>query len=286
MIYSNIYGGLGNQMFQYAIAKNISILNNVCFKLDVAKMNNSYLRDYSLKKFNISNVIASLEEVKKFHKNKYYNYILRELQQKNILLGNKYYEKLELIFDKKVLSLQSGYLEGYWQSFKYFENIRDVLLKDFTLAEEMNFENKLIYNEIISTNSISIHIRRGDYISNSKNNKIYNVFGLEYYNKAIDFITKQINNPYFYVFSDDLEWASKYLNLSNVTYVGINSSKNPENDLVLMSYCKHNIIANSTFSWWAAWLNQNQNKIIIAPKKWMSTVNNLDDLYPQTWIRM
>lgn len=288
MIFTSIYGGLGNQMFQYAIGKSISTTCNVDFKIDTYKINNSnYIaRDFLISKFNISAKHAEKSEVKKFHRNKYFDFIFGKLYQKNIRLSNKIFEKKTFQFDKKILSIRSGYLDGYWQCFKYFEDIREILLKEFTLVEEMNSESRLIRDKINELNSVSIHIRRGDYIKNKKNNAIYNVFGLEYYHNAIDFITMKINNPHFFIFSDDLEWASKNLKLVNATYVDANSKDNPANDLILMANCKHNIIANSTFSWWGAWLNQNKNKIVIAPKRWMSSVNNLDDLYPQNWIRL
>jgi hypothetical protein len=288
MITTSIYGGLGNQMFQYAIGKSISVARNVDFKMDTFKINNSnYIaRDLSLSKFNICTTHATLKEVKKFHKSKYIDFIFRKLDQNNIKVSNKIFEKKPFYFDEKMLSLTTGYLDGYWQSYKYFDDIREVLLNEFTLVNEMNLENKLICKKITELNSISIHIRRGDYVKEKKNMTIYNVFGLEYYHQAIEFISKKISNPYFFVFSDDLDWAKKNLQLTNVTYVDVNLTQNPENDLILMSKCKHNIIANSTFSWWGAWLNQNSEKIIIAPRKWMSTVESLDDLYPDDWIRL
>jgi hypothetical protein len=288
MIYTSIYGGLGNQMFQYATAKSISVARNVDFKIDTCKMNNSNFitRNFLLNKFNISAQMAQIDEVFEFHNNKYFDFVLRKLYQKNIKLTNKIFEKKYFHFDKDLLSNQKGYLDGYWQSFKYFENIRDILLKEFTLVQELNFENKLILNQINESNSVSIHIRRGDYVKDKKNEKIYAVFGMEYYEDAIFYLIKTIQNPSFFVFSDDLEWASKNLDLKNATFVDVNATQNPANDLILMSCCKHNIIANSTFSWWSAWLNKNAQKVVIAPKRWMSTIDNLDDLYPQNWIRL
>ena len=288
MIFVSVYGGLGNQMFQYAIGKSISTLRNVDFKIDTYKMKNSnYIsRDFSLSKFNISAELTEMSQVKRFHGSKYFDFICGKLYQKNIRLSNKIFEKQPFHFDKKMLSISYGYLDGYWQCFKYFEDIREILLKEFTLVDEMNLENKLIFDKIRGSNSISIHIRRGDYVNDKKNKTIYNVFGMEYYQSAINFIDNKIENPYFFIFSDDLEWASNNLNLSNATYVDVNSTGKPENDLILMANCKHNIIANSTFSWWGAWLNRNSQKIIIAPKKWMNTVDNLDDLYPRNWTRL
>jgi hypothetical protein len=288
MIYTSIYGGLGNQMFQYATAKSISVERNVDLKIDTCKMNNSNFisRDFLLSKFNISAQMAQISEVKEFHNNKYFDFILRKLYQRNIKLTNKIFEKKYFHYDNDILSNHKGYLDGYWQSFKYFENIREILLREFTLVKELNLENKLILNQINESNSVSIHLRRGDYIKEQKNKKIYSVFGMEYYENAILYIESKIENPLFFVFSDDLEWVSKNLNLTNAIFVDANATQNPENDLFLMSNCRHNIIANSTFSWWSAWLNQSPYKIIVAPKKWISTLDNLDDLYPKNWARL
>lgn len=288
MIYTMIYGGLGNQMFQYAIAKNISISNNVDFKLDLSKMDDGYIRNFSLEKFKIVGEIASIEELKNYNKNKYVNYFFKILSKNNIYNGYKFFEKNEFVFDNNFLDIKKGYLEGYWQSFKYFENIREILLKEFTLKDDMNKQNIHILKKILLKNSISLHIRRGDYINSPKNKKIYDVVGLNYYQDAIKLINTRVENPYYFIFSDDLNWASENLNFgdNNMIFVDINGSANPENDLVLMSNCKHNIIANSTFSWWGAWLNQNPNKIVVSPNKWMSNINILDDLYPNSWLRL
>jgi hypothetical protein len=144
--------------------------------------------------------MAQIDEVFEFHNNKYFDFVLRKLYQKNIKLTNKIFEKKYFHFDKDLLSNQKGYLDGYWQSFKYFENIRDILLKEFTLVQELNFENKLILNQINESNSVSIHIRRGDYVKDKKNEKIYAVFGMEYYEGAIFYLIKTIQNPSFFVF--------------------------------------------------------------------------------------
>ena len=286
MIYTNIYGGLGNQMFQYAIGKNLSIVNQTDFKIDTYKMSDYQLRNFLLSKFNISASIVKNGEVEKFQYNRYIDFVLKKLCQYNIKLSDKIFEKKEFFFDPEVTKIKDGYLFGYWQSFKYFENIRDVLIKEFTLINEFDLENKLIRNQIRESNSVSIHIRRGDYVMDKKNKSIYNVFGIEYYHNAINFISNKVDTPKFFVFSDDLEWASKNLKVSNAVYVDVNTVNNPENDLILMSSCEHNIIANSTFSWWAAWLNQNVNKIVVAPKKWVNNIEYLDDLYPENWIRL
>ena len=286
MIISKIYGGLGNQMFQYAIGKSLSIENNLNFKIDVFKMEGYDLRDFSLNMLNISADLANKNEIEKYHKNKYIDYILRALFKKNFRLSNKFFEKDEFEYNEIDVDKKEVYLDGYWQSFKYFENIRETLIKEFTLKGNLNLKNKDVLKRINSTNSVSIHIRRGDYVNVSKNKSIYNVFGMEYYQKAIKYINQNIDDPYFFVFSDDINWCKENLILNNALYVDANLNSSFECDMILMSKCEHNIIANSTFSWWGAWLNQNSDKIVIAPKRWMSTIEYLDDLYPKEWIKL
>lgn len=288
MVYTNIHGGLGNQLFQYAIGRSISIKNGVKLKLDISLMNGYDLRTFGLNKFKFSGEIATLSEVKYYSSNnKYFNKILQSIYSKTPFGGNFYCEQNEFVFDPRVMNITKGYITGYWQSYKYFDAIRSTLLKDLKIKEELNLKNIKVLEKINGSNSVSLHIRRGDYVNNSKNNRLYNVFGIEYYNKAINFINHKVENPYFFVFSDDLEWASENINIDGqVEFVNVNSTINPEFDLMLMSNCKHNIIANSTFSWWAAYLNENSRKNVIAPNKWMSTISDLEDLYPSNWIKL
>ena len=200
MIYVNIFGGLGNQMFQYAIAKSLSMAHNVDFKIDIYKMNNYQLRDFSLSKFNISSPIADKKETQKYRYNKYIDFVFKKIYPINIKFINKIYEKKEFHFDSNMKLIKNGYLYGYWQSFKYFDDIRDLLIKEFTLVEEMNIENIKLCKTIESNNSISIHIRRGDYINNPVNNKLYNVVPIEYYKKAIRYVEKTLRIPFFLCF--------------------------------------------------------------------------------------
>lgn len=284
MIYSKIYGGLGNQMFQYAIGRSISISNDISFKVDTYHMKGYDLRNYSLDKLNITAEIAEDEEIKRYYNNRYFNYLFRKLYAFGIKFSAIVFEKKDFVFENSVLKIKEGYLDGYWQSYKYFENIRDVLLQEFSLKNSLNESNLFFLAKIESTNSVSIHIRRGDYLLNKKNRDLYRVYGIEYYLDAIDLISEKTKNPHFFIFSDDLDWARKEINISNATFVDANCKENFENDMILMSKCKHNIIANSTFSWWGAWLNSNKNKNVIAPSKWISTLDDSSDLIPEEWI--
>jgi len=284
MIITMIYGGLGNQMFQYAIAKSIANKNGVNFQLDISRMNSKYFRDFNLEKFKIDLNIAKEEDVRSYKS----LYLLESLSRRlkvNFFI-DKYLEKKEFVFDKNVMKLSSCYIQGYWQSFRYFTDIRDVLLNDFRLKGKMNYSNLFILDKIKSQNSISVHIRRGDYVTNKKNSSIYHHLNINYYRSAIDYMASMVEEPFFFIFSDDPKWAHENLKLKNTMVVDVNKFDNPEFDLVLMSECEHNIIANSTFSWWGAWLNQNKSKIVVCPKKWMVKSIDLSDLYPEEWVQL
>ena len=200
-------------------------------------------------------------------------------------------------FDPMVLKAgKNVYLEGYWQSEKYFKEIEYIIRKDLIIKPNLKGRNKDIAKKIVSENSISLHIRRGNYVANPEIFKVHGTCEQEYYYEAIDYITENVKEPYFYIFSDEIEWAKDNFKIEYAhTFVDINIGFDGENyqdeknyeDLRLMSLCKHNIIANSSFSWWGAWLNQNPEKIVIAPKKWFNDESlDTSDLIPNSWIRI
>ena len=174
------------------------------------------------------------------------------------------------IFKRSTEFSKNSFLEGYWGNENYFKDIRDVLLSDLQIKS--NYESRLFHllrNEISQPGSVSIHIRRGDYLEN-KNQAIFLNLDLSYYVQAIELIKMKVLTPKFFIFSDDINWAKENLPVSSINVVYINEAKSLKDfeELMLMSYCSHNIIANSTFSWWAAWLNRNNDKIVIQPQKW------------------
>lgn len=188
-------------------------------------------------------------------------------------------------FDQTVLhNLKSAYYLGYWQTEKYFSDIRSKILEAFTfppLAEDN--KNQVTIESIRRKNSISIHVRRGDYM------KIGNTQGIctpDYYVKALKMMLEKTKPDVFLVFSDGIEWCkenlSEYFGDTPVVYVDWNTGPESFRDIQLMSNCKHNIIANSSFSWWGAWLNQNGSKIVIAPSRWMNN-KGWADIIPQSW---
>jgi hypothetical protein len=255
-----IKGGLGNQLFQYAHGRKcIEKGEEVVFDISFFEENKKdTLRPFLLNKFNIleTNIFLPLKEsiIKKY---------LNKIKSK---LSGEY---------------------GFFQSEKYFKGIEPMIRKEFTLKDPLSQTAQTYADQIQQNhNSVSIHIRRGDYVLNSSANKHHGVCDLEYYERAISKIKELIDSPAFFIFSDDIEWVRENLKVDNAIYVS-NPSLSECEEMMLMSYCKHNIIANSTFSWWGAWLNQNPNKIVIAPQKWLNTdTSNQPDIIPPTWIKI
>jgi hypothetical protein len=279
MIISKIIGGLGNQMFQYAIAKAVEVKKSDTFKLDITAYKTYKLHNgYRLNKFNIDENIANKEEIENFKgKNNLINKVLNKFNLNKIV----YKEKERTIYDKNVFCKDNIYLDGYWQNEKYFIDIRDEILKDFTPKEKNTIEVDKYLEKINSVNSVSIHIRRGDYANHPE----IGILDISYYKNAIKYICTKVEKPIFYIFSNDLKWCEKNFDFIENKFF-INDTKTEIEDMTLMKNCKHNILANSSFSWWSAWLNIYKEKIVIAPKKWrLDDLNNYKYL-PKSWIKI
>ncbi len=281
MIITKINGGLGNQMFQYAVAKAIAIKNNDIFKLDITDYETYKLHNgYRLNIFRIDEKIANINDIQKLKgfDNLFYK-ILRKL---NLYTKRSHYKERErTIFDTNVFNEKNIYLDGYWQNEKYFLDIREELLKDFTPKENNTTIVDSYLKQISNINSVSIHVRRGDY---SKHPEI-GILDISYYKNAIKYINDKIDNPSFFIFSNDLEWCEKNFDfIENKLF--INDTKTEIEDMTVMKNCKHNIVANSSFSWWSAWLNRNTNKIVIAPKKWRALDNHKYSWLANGWIEL
>jgi hypothetical protein len=299
MIIVRLAGGLGNQMFQYALGRHLALLNNTELKLDIYSLIATIHRPFLLNYFNIKAEIASKKEISKLTSPIYYfgytrfNNILSRLirrfikPEKYFTTNSFYSEKIEFFFDKKILELEgSYYLYGHWQNPNYFNNIKNILIEDFTLKKGLNNDIKSVAKTMKEVESVSVHIRRGDYINNPNNLKLFSILSKEYYLKAYQVMKQKNANPYFYVFSDDIPWCKKNLVFDSPTFYS-NADYGAYSDFFLMSQCRHNIMANSTFSWWAAYLNQNREKIVIAPNKWFNDNRiNTSDLAPDGWIKL
>ncbi|MFV0328410.1 MAG: alpha-1,2-fucosyltransferase [Dysgonomonas sp.] len=281
-------GGLGNQMFQYAAAKALATRLNTSLTIDLytfTKKTQATVRPYELDIFNIKNLPErSALKGKLITKARPFIQKHRTFFHKFGILTDTYAILYQSVFESITGNIT---MSGYFQNEKYFKDIVKALRNDFTFKNPLIDDNLKVSDKIASSQSVAIHIRRGDYLSqNSQSNFI--TLDKAYYENAIRFIINQIKNPEFFVFSEDFEWIKENLNFENypVTFIDWNKGKNSYIDMQLMSLCKHNIIANSSFSWWAAWLNNNQDKVVIAPGHWFQDEQKnklLDDFYPDGW---
>lgn len=291
MVTVMLSGGLGNQMFQYAAAKALAKRLEASFVVDLyALTKNSRMtqRPYGLDIFNIEVEKVSSLKGKYLIKGRPFVQKHRCFFQKFGFLTDTYAILYQPVFETIKGNLT---LSGYFQNERYFKDIEAEIRKDFTFRHPLKENNEVLAQQLKNSQSVSIHIRRGDYVQNTTAKPNFITCGKSYYERAIRHILTKVENPQFYIFSDDFEWVKENLNFENqpVSYIDWNRGKESYIDLQLMSLCKHNIIANSSFSWWGAWLNLNTEKIVICPDRWFQDEYKntlLDDFYPTGWIKM
>ena len=267
-----IIGGLGNQMFQYAFY--LALKNrypNEEIKLDINLFKTYQLHNgFELEKvFHISAPYATPKEISRIS---YYvpNYKLQRVIRKLLpARRTEYIEKCDFLFQPEVFRTGDCYYEGYWQNYRYFDDIFSEVSAAFSFKNGLERKNKMILEQISNNQqAVSIHIRRGDYINHKT---LGNICDIEYYTKAIQLIFHHYSNPCFYIFSNDISWCRNNLMVlfrkCQCYFIDWNIGTDSYIDMQLMSACKNNILANSSFSWWAAYLNSYSDKIIIAPKK-------------------
>lgn len=282
-------GGLGNQMFQYVLRCNFEK------KGEVRDDTSYYVHVSDAMPFVLTEVFPNvrMKEVSDKEKEKYLRLnvsksILRKVYYKLFGLREKRYcEKKDLYFDDAVLLEKEGYFSGYWQSYKYVELVKDEIAERFRFKETNEKWIRELVKNMREENSVSVHIRAGDYFLPQNVALFGNICTEKYYNSAIKLMCNKIDQPLFFVFSNDINWCKENILLDNVVWMDEETMPKHEDwiEMYLMSCCRHNIIANSSFSWWAAWLNKYQNKIVIAPKKWLQTVEK-DEICPEEWIRI
>ena len=295
MIITHLNGGLGNQMFQYAIGRKLAVKNDSILKLDTEELRNNSssgsLRRYALGIFKIQEYFSSKRENITIKHGSQSNFsIFLQKKMKLFLKAKKTGHIIEpkFSFNSEVLDFAGdAYLQGYWQTEKYFKDIEDIIRKEFVLKDEFSIENLEITKKAKNIDAVSLHIRRGDYCSSAKAEKFHGLCSPDYFLKSIEYIAARIRHPHFFFFSDDIEWGE--INLKTrypVTFVSDGRLKDYE-EMFLMSLCKHNIIANSSFSWWGAWLNANPEKIVIAPSCWFADKSvDMSDVIPENWIKL
>lgn len=296
----NLKGGLGNQFFQYAFGKSLEKETNTTVKYDTTWFETGADYDHDilyLDFFDTEYEVANKKEIENlypldglgkriagriYRRSPFISQSLfghfREMDnRKNTILTSEPYM---FEYSPKVYSTnRDSYFDGYWQAFQYVDSVSDILAKEFRLTEPLSEQSKEINEEIGRSESVSIHIRRGDY---TKNN---NTLPIDYYRKSVEEMNFRTEDPQYYIFSDDIDWVRNELEIKgDCTYVDHNGVETAYEDLMLMSSCKHNIIANSTFSWWGAWLNQNSDAIVLAPGIWLGWGDTDDmDILPNAW---
>jgi len=278
-------GGLGNQMFQYAFYKSLTKKSR-SVKADLTEFEGYALHNgFELERvFNIH-----LPSVSRFWVNIYDSgnskFVYRKLRK---LLGLKkafYSENPIFSFDREILEDKTSKLYwGYWQNASYFKDILPELLNDFQFKEPLTGKNLTTLDTILHSESVALHVRRGDYLNEPL---LGGICDLEYFRNAIAIMNQKVADPRYFVFSNDQDWCKANLPLSGATFVDWNQSENSYIDMQLMSNCKHLIISNSSFSWWAATLNNNPQKVIISPKRWVNDeLLDTSGLINNTWITL
>ena len=293
MITVKLVGGLGNQLFQYAFGRAVSLKLETPLALDISGYENQAdtdnWREFQLDCFNLqASVSKDTRNSKIPFLSKQINYIKSFIQNTVSPYGN-------YIFEPKKLEAKDGsYLEGYWHSEKYFSDIETTLRYDLTLKEKLGAKAKLFKDRIkqVEDNggiSASVHIRRGDYVTNRYANTYHGALDVTYYQKAISTLQSKLcgKQLVLFIFSDDTAWVKENLK-TEIPYICVSRPEIKDcEDLYLMSQCTHNIIANSSFGWWGAWLNPRKNKIVIAPKRWIKDYRaNTNDVTPLDWIKI
>jgi len=300
MFIIKLTGGLGNQMFQYALGRSLSIKNNQPMKLDTRNYFLNSLdtktdtRIYGLKHFAINAPIASREEISRILSAAPRNKLLTLFDRiKAASLVYPYYMGYVIKepdgnlwkFDERLLDhlfTHDVYIKGYWQTERYFSSESKTIKKEFSVITPPSEYNRLTLNRIKSCNATSLHIRRGD---NTNPENPSGTLPMTYYEQATTIIKLKFPNTHFFVFSDDINWAKKNLSIGfNVTYIENEASLDYE-DMRLMMNCNNHVIANSTFSWWGAWLAYQNNNLVVAPKRYQQRGPRANpDFYPSTWI--
>lgn len=290
MIYVRMIGGLGNQMFQYAAGRRLALHHKTNLTLDTSWFgtkdpSGAAVRTYELNCFAIEATPTDTPAA---------NYepsgrIGRVLHRLNLSGKRKIITESSLGFDPQILELPDGIvLNGYWQNDQYFKDVSDAIRADFNFVPKPSTQNIKMAAQIATTTAVSLHIRRGDYVASKVTNHYHGTSPLDYYYAAIKQLVAAVPNPTFYVFSDDPEWCKANLKLDYPTvFVDHNPPDKGYEDMRLMSLCQHHIIANSSFSWWGAWLGINPDKQVFAPKIWFKDeAANANHSLPKAWTRL
>ncbi len=287
MIVVKLMGGLGNQMFQYAAGRALSLKHHVPLLCDEEFLNRNPKGAYTQRRPELHQVkikaeTASRNILKNFQQDNFWDKIFRRKDaEPDVLIEGQAVNSRFFTVGKQV------YLNGFWQSEEYFANYRPALLHEFQPAYDLDETAKKYLHQIRNCNAVSIHVRRGDYVQHPGANQFHGLIGMQYYTKAIEHVRHLKESCHFFIFSDDLPWCKQNFNfLDKITFVESNSDFS-FTDMYLMKHCRHHIIANSSYSWWGAWLCEEPGNITVAPGQWLMDKNlSTEKIYCKNWIRI
>jgi hypothetical protein len=291
MIISKLQGGLGNQMFQYAVARGLCLTDDkVYLDHQFLEKNNADNEHFTARTFELC-IFKNLK-VSKANRSEINLLTSQKAYFKGVRFLLNYRSNYIRHHENEYLSLSNlspnanVYLDGYFQSEKYFKHVRPQLLNEFTFPRFDAFNESLKQTILKAPNAVSIHVRRGDYLKSEEILNIHGVLPFSYYQKALHSLESSCSNLELFVFSEDIEWAKATFEGYNAHFFDHNRGANSWKDMALMTCCKHHIIANSSFSWWAAWLSKN-NGDVFAPSAWFNPLNvvfKIQDFIPDNWI--
>ena len=292
MIGAFVCGGLGNQMFQYAAGRALALRHGAELRLDLsvfgARRHFDVERPFELDHLAIEVAPQGPLSSLGFALARRRQAMLRRLSWWNIVR-----EPAPGTYDPRFTTLPDGtYLYGYWQSWRYFEPVAAQIRKELAPRTALSHESRALAERIRSANSLSLHVRRGDYVTSAATNEFHGVLDVDYYTRAVRHVQDRIPDLEAFVFSDDLDWCSTaFAGLGlPLTLVDVNRGADSWQDMFLMAACRHSVIANSSFSWWGAWLGDGDGKAdrtVVAPKHWFAGAEvDLGDRYPPHWTVM
>jgi Glycosyl transferase family 11 len=295
VVVARLIGGLGNQMFQYAAGRALALRCGASLKLDLSGFAAYPKRHYELDDFPICAAPASDADRAEFGFRASGAWAAWGRRVRRLLgvdigpTGAPVYSERHFHFDPRVRDLTPPvFLDGYWQSEKYFADCAELLRREFTPHEPLDAANADIATRIAAVEAVSLHVRRGDYVSELDVSRYHGICRPDYYRSAVDYIAQRVQDIHLFVFSDDRDWVRDNLRFDlPTTLVAANSPDRGFRDMQLMARCRHHIVANSSFSWWGAWLNPSPTKVVVAPSRWFGA-DNIDtrDLLPESWVKL
>ncbi len=280
----SLMGGLGNQLFQYAAARRLAFVLGATLKLDLAFLECDPKRHYRLGFFNIGAPLATSTDVAPWRTHDPLTRLWRLLDRQLPVRWRAGLDEPATRFNPEVLrATRARYMRGYWQSERYFADIADTVRAELTLRAPPSTESAALASDMRAVHAVAVHVRRTDYVGSTMHPPCTET----YYRAAMAHLEARVASPHYFVFSDDVEWGRTSLQSAHpLQFVTHNGTERDYEDLWLMSHCRHHIIANSSFSWWGAWLGRGPHQVVIAPQRWFGVPRDTRELLPSSWLQL